>query len=302
MIVFQVFNSIILPIAIIVAIGSVLKLWKKTPSDGISQTVLYIFSPALVFTGIGSSSMPLGKISEIVFFTLLLTIIMFVISRIISLILKLDDATKSAFILCVIFMNSGNLGLSLVLLTFGQQALDQSLVFFSTQAMLNSTIGIYIASRGTQGITESLKAVAKQPLLYAAILGFVVNALGITPIEPLQQSTKMLAEATIPCMLIVLGFQLSNQIRINNLGTILIAVFLRLVVCTLVSIPLLQMFGFSDISRNAILIQASTPPAVVITILTNEFNSRPDFAANTVVIGTLLGLPTLTGLLAILSN
>ena len=62
------------------------------------------------------------------------------------------------------------------------------------------------------------------------------------------------------------------------------------------------MFGFSDISRNAILIQASTPPAVVITILTNEFNSRPDFAANTVVIGTLLGLPTLTGLLAILSN
>jgi predicted permease len=56
------------------------------------------------------------------------------------------------------------------------------------------------------------------------------------------------------------------------------------------------------LTRNALLVQSATPTAVIVIVLTTEFNSRPALATGAVVVSTIASIPTLTFLLAVLTR
>ena len=78
-------------------------------------------------------------------------------------------------ILASAFMNSGNYGIPVVLMLFGEAGVDYAIVLMVNQSLLVSTIGIYIAAKGSpqgNGMKEALRSVFRMPMLYGAILGF----------------------------------------------------------------------------------------------------------------------------------
>jgi predicted permease len=302
LIIVEVFGTVILPIVGIVVIGMGLQRWKPAPVQSLSQAVLYVFAPALVFTGLATTELPIQHMGKIVAFAFLLTAIMYVIARTASWGLKLERDAQGAFLLSVLFMNAGNLGLSVVLLAFGQEGLERSLIFFATQAMLSSTVGVYLASRGSSGAKASLISVARMPLPYAAGLGLAFNLLGVTGPEPLMQATSLLAAATIPGMLLVLGLQLVSQKGIEEWRAVGVSAVLRLVVSAGLAYGLLALLGLDDLSRKALLVQAAAPSAVLTTILAVEFNARPALATSAVLVSTVASLGTLTVLVALLTR
>ena len=62
------------------------------------------------------------------------------------------------------------------------------------------------------------------------------------------------------------------------------------------------LIGLSGSARQAAILEASMPAAVINTLLATEFNAEPKLVTGTVVISTLLSPITLTIIIALLQN
>ena len=291
-----------MPVVLVVFMGMALRYFKKAHVGPLSQAALYLFSPALVFRGMATTDLPLESMGKIVVFAILLTAIMFIIAHGTSLAIRLERSMKSAVIMAVLFMNAGNLPLPIIQLAFGDAGLERALVFFTIQALITATLGVFIAARGSQGATAALKAVAGQPIVYAAIAGVAVNLLEVTLPQLILKPTELLANAAFPAMLLVLGGNLVSQWSIQSLGPVVVATVLRLWVGLAVAYGLLELIGFDGITKNVLLVQSATPTAVIVIVLSTEFNSKPAIATGAVVLSTIASIPTLTILLSLLTQ
>ena len=302
MIVLDVFTDIVLPVVIVIILGMALRFFRKTSVEPISQAALYLFSPALVFLGLAQTDLPLESMGKIVAFGLLFSIAMYLIARASGFALRLDRNLQSSLLMSVLFMNAGNLSLPIVKLAFGDAGLDRALVFFALIALLVATFGVYIAARGNQGGMASLKAVAVQPIAYAATAGLALNVLDVSLPELVLRPTELLANAAFPAMLLVLGGTLVGLRTIHEWKMVTVATALRLWVGMGIGFLLLKLLGVDELTRNVLLVQASAPTAVIVIVLATEFNARPAMATGVVVVSTILSMPTLTILLAVLTE
>lgn len=302
MIVLDVFLEIVMPVVLVILCGMALCHFKKTSIEPISQAALYLFSPALVLLGMADTDLPLESMGKIVAFGVLLTAAMYVIVRIVGFTLRLDSAAQSSILLAVLVMNAGNLSLPIVSLAFGDAGLDRALVLFAVIALAAATLGVWIAARGEHGGLASLKAVLQQPIAYAAVGGLALNLLDIDLPPMALSATQLLANAAFPAMLLVLGGNLMQHRGIAEWRTVAIAVSLRLWVGLAVGYGLLLLLGVDELTRNALLVTASAPTAVVVIVISTEFNARPAVTTGAVVVSTVLSLPTLTALLSILTR
>ena len=290
-----------LPVVCVVLLGMALRYFKKTHVGPLSQAALYLFSPALVFKGMTTTDLPLESMGKIVVFAILLTIIMFIIAHGTSLAIRLERSIQNAVIMAVLFMNAGNLPLPIIQLAFGDAGLERALVFFTIQALITATVGVFLAAKGNQGATAALKTVAGQPIVYAAVAGITVNLLEFTLPPLILEPTELLANAAFPAMLLVLGGNLVSQWNFQSIQAILVATVLRLWVGLAVSYGLLELIGFDGITKNVLLVQSATPTAVIVIVLSAEFKSNPAIATGAVVVSTIASIPTLTILLSLLT-
>ena len=291
-----------MPVVLVILCGMALCHFKKTSIEPISQAALYLFSPALVLLGMADTDLPLESMGKILAFGIFLTVAMYMIVRVVGFAFRLDNPAVSSVLLAVLVMNAGNLSLPIVSLAFGDAGLDRALVLFAVIALAAATLGVYIAARGEHGGAASLKAVLQQPIAYAAVGGLALNLLDIQLPSLVLNATQLLANAAFPAMLVVLGGNLMQHRGITEWRTVAIAVSLRLWVGLAVGYGLLLLLGVDELTRNALLVTASAPTAVVVIVISNEFNARPAVTTGAVVVSTVLALPTLTALLSILTR
>ena len=112
----------------------------------------------------------------------------------------------------------------------------------------------------------------------------------------------LLSDAALPMMIVVLGMQLERATIPDRPWLVAVAVGLSLLAAPVVALGLTSLLGLSGVDRQAGVILASMPVAVVTTILAVEFEVAPAFVTNTVFISTLLSPLTLTPLVAYLAR
>jgi hypothetical protein len=104
----------------------------------------------------------------------------------------------------------------------------------------------------------------------------------------------MFANATIPCMLVILGLQLSVARWTAQGKPLALAVGLRLLAGPLIALLLFPLFGLNQAAFQASILESAMPTAVLTTVLAAEFNTEPEFVTYSVFISTLLSPLTLT--------
>jgi hypothetical protein len=162
-----------------------------------------------------------------------------------------------------------------------------------------NTLGVYLASRGTASVRRSLHNVLTVPLPYATALGLILNVGHVTLPLPLNRAITLLSQATVPCMLVILGLQLSRTSVKGRLGPILLATVTRLAIAPLVAFPLAALLGLSGVARQVSIIEASMPSAVMSGVLATEFGSDAEFTTAVVLVSTLASIVTLSILLSL---
>jgi predicted permease len=207
-----------------------------------------------------------------------------------------------AIVLTTFLTNAGNFGLSLNKFAFGEEALAYAGIYFIASSVMVYTFGVAIASMGKASIKESLLNLFKFPALYALLAAIIFNKTGWNLPIPIERATNTLAEGAIPAMLVLLGMQLGKANIKGNTGPIILATGLRLVAAPLVALFLSVPFKLEGAAYQAGVSEASTPTAVMTTILATEFDVEPSLVSTVIATTTILSPLTLTPLLLILGG
>jgi predicted permease len=212
--------------------------------------------------------------------------------------LGLDRPTISAFLLVVMFSNSGNYGLPVVLFAFGREALAHAAVYFVANAVATYSVGVFIASAGRKSLAQAARGVVRVPAVWGAVAAGVVLGLGVQLPLPLMRPIELLSGAALPVMILVLGMQLERTARPDRPGLVLLAGVLTLVVTPLIAVGATQVVGLTGAARQAAIVQSGMPSAVLTTILALEFDVAPSFVTACVTLSTLVSPVTVTLLIA----
>jgi hypothetical protein len=273
--------SPVVPVFLLIAAGFVFAHWKKISLASVTEIVVYLGTPSLVFSSLASKPLFVGDLAILASGITAIYVGVGVLIRIYFIIFRFHSR---GFALPVLFMNAGNMGIPLALFAFGQAGMQRATLLFVMCTFLQYSLGIYIL-HGRANWTE----IFRLPLIYATLAGLTVNLAQIKIPDLLLQPIHMLGQATIPIMLISLGYRLYEVESLqwgHALGGALLRIFGGFAAANIA----VTLIGAEGTNRQVLLLYGSLPAAVVNFILTEKYRQDPGLAASIVVLSTFISL------------
>lgn len=199
-----------------------------------------------------------------------------------ALLLKVDAKTLTP---PAMFRNVGNMGLPLLLLTFGESALGAAVVILLVVNVLQFALAPWLLCG-----RFSLAAIWRQPFILAAGAGIGVSLGSIELWPPLLSAARLLGDISLGLMIFSLGVRLSSA-RIGEMLGIGIA---GAVATPLAGMFLASMFGtlasLGAREMDILFLSGALPPAVTNFIFADRYRQEADKVAAIVMIGNVSAL------------
>ncbi len=298
----QLFSNNLLPIFLAAGAGYLLARWQPINPRTLSTVTFYVFSPCLVFNLLTSTRLSNNDITRIVLFAVACISSTGLVAWLAGRALRLERGLLAAVVMTSMFVNAGNYGMPVVSFAFGETALAfASLVFVVNTVMVN-TAGVVIASLGKTSLRNSLINLLKLPTFYAVLVAILILQTGWEIPLPLVRTAKTLGDASIPALLILLGVQFHSIQLKGKILPLSLASAVRLLIGPALALGMSALFGLQGAARQAGVLEAAMPAAVLNTVLATQFDTEPSFVSAVVVVTTLFSVFTLTPLLAFLGG
>lgn len=297
----RLFAKNLLPIFLMTGVGYLFAVRGRISPRPLASASFSIFSPFLVYRLIVESHLPVEDFLRMVGFGLVGLAGLGALAGFIANRLGWSRSMTAAMVLVVMLPNAGNYGLPANLLAFGEEGLAQASLFFVTSAVTSYTLGVLVASMGRSSIGAAMAGLLRVPAIWAVVLAFVTVGTEASLPGPVMGTVHMLADACIPVMLVVLGMQLHGARLRGRWGALTLATTLRLGGGVAVGLLLASVFGLQGVARQAGVLEAGMPSAVLSIILATEYDVEPAFVTSVVLTTTILSPLTLVPLLAYLT-
>lgn len=313
MIFFDIVVHTMLPLFFLVGVGYFLD--KKFHMDikTMSKMIFFLIVPSFLFTNIYTTQFPSTSL-HIVGSLLLFMAISFLLATIVGKIRHYDQGMMASCRNALMFNNTGNLGVAVILLIFShspfvidgqtpylQEALTVQIIFFVSQSILLNTLGLYQGARGHYTPRDALSVILHMPIVYAflaALLcrwgGFDAKSFFLWPV------LEMAGKCLLPVAMVSIGAQLSQtKIQLFN-RDVEIVCGMKLFVMPLVGLTMIFIANrflpglFTPISALVFLIYCTIPTAVNTSLYAIEFDNHPDYATQCVLNTTVLSCISIT--------
>lgn len=281
--------DVILPVMVVVAVGAGLGRFLKPDAQTISKITLYALSPSLALFNLAHSEAEISSAVKIVLgyilYVLILGRLTWVSNR------DQPDETRRAMVAGVITGNNGNFGLPIALFAFGQAGLELALVVFTVSVFMTFVVTPSVLREGSW--RSRVKTVFGLPLVWAALGGVSLNALGIRIPTGLDRGIELLAQAAVPMLLISLGLQIgaSGFPPIN--APMLRAIGLRLILGPCVALFVAWVVAADGLERSALVLSSAMPTAINAFLVAQELKADSKLVGGIVMFTTLASLPVI---------
>ena len=270
--------EILFPLFAIVGLGFFVGRRKKPQLAHANALNMDVFVPALVFAALAGK--PFQPESDV---RLMLATLALVIGSGLAAwaLARVTGINGKTLVPPLMFNNSGNLGLPLVVLAFGDAALAPAVVMFMVSNLTHFSFGAWLLDHNARLLT-----IWKIPSVFATFAGVAVSVSGLEIWPPLLLSIRMLGEISIPLMLFALGVRLTDS-RITAIGVGVFGAVARPLIGMAIAGLLLLLFDFPPQERALVLIFGALPPAVLNYMFAERYDQEPDKVASMVLIGNL---------------
>lgn len=302
--IFFIFSEIIVPIFILIGTGTLIQ--KKFQLDlyTLSKLNMYYLSPAIVFSKLSNSNLPLSLFGGVLLFSAALGFIMYILTQLVGLLTRINKQKQIAFTHSVVFYNSANYGIPVNELVFRHDPFASSIQIsvMIYQNILIYSYGVFSLNSLKKNRFEAIQEYLKMPVFHALFLGLLFNALNVKPPTFIATPIDYVANALIAISLLTLGCQIAAYVPNFRNFLMYVSLFMRLVLTPIIALVILKLLQFEGVLAQALLISTAMPTAVYSSIIAQEYNNEPQFAAQTVVISTILSSLTLTLVIFVAMN
>lgn len=294
-------QQIIAPIIILIAIGAVLHRAFHFDMNTLSKLILYFFVPAIAFVKIYEAALSPELLGQVVGFLLIQFVLLLIVTEGITRLLALGKGLSASFSNSVVLSNNGNIGIPVNDLAFRHDPLAMSIqiVVVVFEILISFTYGLLKASAATKGLGGSIRQFFRMPVLYAILLGLICNLAELKIPDSLWLPAKHTANGMLAFALVSIGAQIASVTLKKQTWLVLLSSFLRLLVSPLLAFCVISLLGLEGITAQALFIASAIPTSRNSASLALEYGNEPEFAAQAVLVSTLLSTLTLTFCIAL---
>jgi predicted permease len=279
-----------LPVFLIAGCGALYGRYRSPDIQSMNTVNMELFVPMLVFAVLADQEAPLADYAWLatagVVVVLGSGLLLWPVAKMLRLNLK-------TFLPPMMFNNSGNMGIPLIVLAFGEAALPAAVVLFIVEMILHFSVGLYMLDPHTSMIRR-----LRVPVVLATIAGLAVNIGGVALPGWLMEALNMLGGICIPLMLFTLGIRMLevdfSDWKLGLLGAI---------ACPasglILAWPMIALLDLPGIQVASLWVFAALPPAVLNYMVAEQYRQEPHKVASLVLIsnlGSLVVMPIVLGL------
>jgi predicted permease len=240
-----------------------------------------VFVPALVFAAMAGKSFDLAAYAP-------LALGGFVVLAACGLlawpIARLAGVQPKTLVPPMLFNNSGNIGLPLAVLAWGESALPAAVILFMVENTLHFSFGARLLDPTTRLLT-----LWRIPVVFAAIAGLTVALVKIPIWTPLVIAIKMLGDVSVPLLLFSLGVRMTD-VNFSEWKVAVGSAVLRPLAGMLIAAGVIQLLGLQGRDAAMLFVFGALPPAVLNFLFAERYKQEPQRVASIVLIGNLAAL------------
>jgi hypothetical protein len=273
--------AILFPIFGIVAAGYFYGRKHKPEMAVANRLNMDVFVPALVFAAMAGKSFDLAAYAPLALGGLIVIATCGLLAWPVS---RLVGVAPKTLVPPMLFNNSGNIGLPLAVLAWGEAALPAAVILFMVENTLHFSFGARLLDPHARLLT-----LWRVPVVFAAIAGLTVALLKISVWEPAVIAIKMLGDVSVPLLLFSLGVRMTD-VSFSDWRLPLGAALLRPLAGMAVAWGVIQLLGLHGRDAAMLLVFGALPPAVLNFLFAERYRQEPQRVAAIVLIGNLAAL------------
>ncbi len=268
----------LLPVFLIAGCGVLYGRFRTPDIRSLNTLNMELFVPLLVFAVLADRQAPLADYAWLATAALVVVLGAGLVLWPLVKWLKLDP---KVFLPPMMFNNAGNMGVPLLVLAFGPEALPAAVVVFIVEMLLHFSVGLYMLNPRT-----SLWRLLRMPIVFSSMAGLGVNFSGLPLPAWLLEAMHMLGGVCIPLMLFALGVRLL-EIDFSDWRTGLLGALLCPLSGLVIALPLIWLLPLNPLQTAVLLVFSALPPAVLNYLIAEQYCLSPQKVASLVLIGNL---------------
>lgn len=273
--------EILLPIFAIVGMGYAYGRWHRPEMAVANRLNMDVFVPALVFATLASKTFELGDYGMLALGAVLVVLIPGLLAW--PLARWLGVAPKT-FVPPMMFNNSGNMGLPLALLAWGQAAMPAAIILFLVENTLHFSLGARMLDPKAR-----LLNLWRVPVVAASVAGVLVSLTQWSIWPPLLTSIRLLGDISIPLLLFALGVRMQD-ISLHDWKVTLVGASFRPLAGIAAAYGASLLLGISGRDAAMLIVFGALPPAVLNFLFAERYHQEPERVAALVLVGNLSAL------------
>ena len=271
--------NIILPVIFVVFTGY---LWNKYNKDfnpaAITKLVANIGLPCLIYNSLTRSNLTINIYFKIFLSALLVLAIGFLFGYLLIKFFKLSSIKLTTPLM---HPNTGNMGIPLSLLAFGNEGLALAAGFASIVMVSHFTANTAISSGN-----YSIKKIILSPVLLSLFFSLIILFYKIEMPNFFNNITNILSGFVIPLVLLSLGISLS-KINIKKLRIGLMLGLFKLISGPFIGLLVVYLLRLDGNVAKVIILQASMPAAILTYLIAAQNNSYEQEIGTAVFVSTI---------------
>jgi predicted permease len=232
------------------------------------------------------------------------TAVVYGIATAVAFLRKLDVSTAAVEAQCAAIGNTGFLGLPMLALLMGEEAIGVIMMMLAVDLIVFSSLIVILITGSRDGRVGLgvLKTVSlgliKNPMIVAIVLGLVWSSLAIPIPDPMNDFLTILGGAATPGALFAIGASLASK-SAERLYIASWLSFCKLVLHPLfVAVGLLLLFPVAPYVAAVAIAAAALPVAGNVYILAQHYGVAPQRVSASILISTALSIVTVTAVIA----
>jgi len=290
--------SITAPIFLVLIVGVLLERIGMINDNFVevaSKLVFNVTMPALIFISITQNSKDPGAHLPLLLYSLVATVLGYLVLEWVVGKTVANKSDRGIVVQGAFRSNMAIIGLAYCLNAYGNDALAIASIYIGGVMVLYNVLAVITINRSMnaqKSVTDSLKAIAKNPLIIAIVVAFAASQVNLTLPDVVTQAGNYFARMTLPLALLCAGASLRFNALKKDISPAMISTIGKLVFMPFLLTLGGYLWGFRGMELGILFLLSSSPSASAGYIMARAMNGNAVLAANIIVLTTIFSLLT----------